>query len=108
VRSIGMVKPCRPSTLSLCESSDAILFGSVGGPEQEALAPELQPERASLLALGKHFNLFCNIRPAKLFRSMVSRSPLHPEIVKDGVDILCVRELSVDPFHYNYNIKLIY
>ena len=97
MRSIGMVKPCRPSTLSLCESSDAILFGSVGGPEQEALAPELQPERASLLALGKHFNLFCNIRPAKLFRSMVSRSPLHPEIVKDDVDILCVRELSGEP-----------
>ncbi len=40
-----------PSTLSLCESSDAILFGSVGEPEREALAPELQPERASLLAL---------------------------------------------------------
>ncbi len=37
------------STLSLCESSDAILFGSVGGPEWESLDPELQPERASLL-----------------------------------------------------------
>jgi hypothetical protein len=28
---------------------------------------------------------------------MLSRSPLHPEIVKDGVDILCVLELTGDP-----------
>lgn len=86
------------STLSLCESSDAILFGSVGGPEWESLAPELQPERASLLTLRKHFDLFCNIRPAKLFKSMVSGSPLRPEIVKDGFDILCVRELTGDVY----------
>ncbi|MEE4253773.1 MAG: isocitrate/isopropylmalate family dehydrogenase, partial [Desulfuromusa sp.] len=54
------------STLALCEASDAILFGSVGGPKWESLPPEKQPERAALLPLRKHFDLFCNFRPAKV------------------------------------------
>jgi len=82
------------STLRLCEQSDAILFGSVGGPEWEHLAPEKQPERAALLPLRKHFGLYCNLRPAKVFPTLASASPLKPEIVKDGFDILCVRELT--------------
>ena len=53
-----------PETLKTCESSDAILFGSVGGPKWESLPPEQQPERAALLPLRKHFDLFCNLRPA--------------------------------------------
>ena len=44
-------------TLTLCEKSDAILFGSVGGPRWESLPPEQQPERAALLPLRKHFGL---------------------------------------------------
>ena len=82
------------STLSLCEQSDAILFGSVGGPKWEHLLPEEQPERGALLPLRKHFDLYCNLRPAKVFPCLASASPLKPEIVKDGFDILCVRELT--------------
>jgi 3-isopropylmalate dehydrogenase len=82
------------STLSLCESSDAILFGSVGGPRWEALPPEKQPERGALLPLRKHFDLFCNLRPARVFRALTSASPLRPDIVGEGFDILCVRELT--------------
>lgn len=82
------------STLSLCEQSDAILFGSVGGPKWEHLPPEMQPERGALLPLRKHFGLYCNLRPAKVFPSLASASPLKPEIVKNGFDILCVRELT--------------
>ncbi|MBF0303514.1 MAG: 3-isopropylmalate dehydrogenase, partial [Desulfamplus sp.] len=87
-------KALPPSTLSLCEQSDAILFGSVGGPKWESLPPEEQPERGALLPLRKHFGLYCNLRPAKVFKSLASASPLKPEIVKDGFDILCVRELT--------------
>ncbi len=61
-----------PATLALCEKSDAILFGSVGGPKWESLPPEQQPERAALLPLRKHFDLFCNFRPAKVFTSLTS------------------------------------
>ncbi|MEA2060538.1 MAG: 3-isopropylmalate dehydrogenase [Thermodesulfobacteriota bacterium] len=82
------------STLEICRQSSAVLFGSVGGPEWEHLPPEAQPERAALLPLRKHFNLYCNLRPARIFKSLASASPLKPEIVKDGFDILCVRELT--------------
>ncbi len=82
------------STLSLCEKSDAILFGSVGGPKWESLPPEKQPERAALLPLRKHFDLFCNFRPAKVFKSLTAACPLRPDIIGDGFDILCVRELT--------------
>lgn len=81
-------------TLHLCESSDAVLFGSVGGPKWETLPPAEQPERGALLPLRKHFNLFCNLRPAKVFPALSGASPLHPNIVGDGFDILCVRELT--------------
>ena len=82
------------STLSLCEKSEAILFGSVGGPKWESLPPEQQPERGALLPLRKHFGLYCNLRPAKVFPTLASASPLKPEIVQTGFDILCVRELT--------------
>ncbi len=83
-----------PETLALCEASDAILFGSVGGPRWESLPAEQQPERAALLPLRKHFRLFCNLRPARVFKALAAMSPLKPEIVADGFDILCVRELT--------------
>jgi len=81
-------------TITLCESSDAILFGSVGGPRWEQLPPEKQPERGALLPLRRHFDLFCNLRPARVFKGLAGASPLKPEIVGDGFDILCVRELT--------------
>ena len=82
------------STLELCEKSDAILFGSVGGPKWENLPPEQQPERAALLPLRKHFDLFCNFRPAKVFPSLTAACPLRSDIIGGGFDILCVRELT--------------
>ncbi len=81
-------------TLELCEQSDAILFGSVGGPKWESLPPEKQPERAALLPLRKHFDLFCNLRPARVFKSLTGACPLRSDIVGDGFDILVVRELT--------------
>ncbi|ACN13558.1 LeuB [Desulforapulum autotrophicum HRM2] len=92
IDSSGTALP--PETLKTCEQSHAILFGSVGGPKWENLPPEKQPERGALLPLRKHFNLYCNLRPARIFKSLASASPLKPSIVKDGFDILCVRELT--------------
>ena len=59
------------ATLKACEDAQAILFGSVGGPKWESLPPEKQPERAALLPLRKHFKLFCNLRPAKVYKELL-------------------------------------
>ncbi|WP_343192158.1 3-isopropylmalate dehydrogenase [Buchnera aphidicola (Formosaphis micheliae)] len=80
-------------TLIGCEQSDAILFGSVGGPSWNHLPIFKQPERSALLPLRKHFNLFANLRPAKLYPKLHNLSPLRHEISIKGFDILCVREL---------------
>jgi 3-isopropylmalate dehydrogenase len=82
------------STLRTCEGSDAILFGSVGGPKWEKLPPKEQPERAALLPLRKHFTLFANIRPGLLYRELTAASPIKSERIPDGIDIVCIRELT--------------
>ncbi|HZZ18352.1 MAG TPA: 3-isopropylmalate dehydrogenase [Opitutaceae bacterium] len=82
------------STLRTCEESDAILFGSVGGPKWEKLPPKEQPERAALLPLRKHFTLFANIRPGLLYRELTAASPIKTERIPDGIDIVCIRELT--------------
>ncbi len=82
------------STLQTCENSEAILFGSVGGPKWENLPPQEQPERAALLPLRKHFDLFCNLRPARVFESLAAACPLRSDIVGKGFDIMVVRELT--------------
>ncbi len=82
------------ATLKVCEESDAILFGSVGGPKWESLPPAEQPERASLLPLRKHFKLFANIRPGLLYPELVAASPLKVERIPDGIDMVCIRELT--------------
>jgi 3-isopropylmalate dehydrogenase len=83
-----------PATIRVCEASDAILFGSVGGPKWEALPPNQQPERAALLPIRKHFGLFANLRPAVCFAQLTHASPIRPDLVAGGFDVLCVRELT--------------
>ena len=81
-------------TLAACEASDAILFGSVGGPKWEKLPPNEQPERGALLPLRKHFGLFANLRPSICYPSLTHASPVKEELFAGGFDVLCVRELT--------------
>ena len=81
-------------TLEDCRNRDAILFGSVGGPQWENLPPKEQPERAALLPLRKAFNLYANIRPGNLFPSLTGLSPIKTEIIPKGLDVVCIRELT--------------
>lgn len=80
-------------TLKLCQESDAILLGAVGGPKWDSLPPAERPETAALLALRKGLGLYANIRPAYLFPALVDASPLKKEIVQ-GTDLLVLRELT--------------
>ncbi len=82
------------STLEICRAADAILFGSVGGPKWESLPPKEQPERAALLPLRKAFGLFANIRPGLLYPELTDASPLKSERIPEGIDIVCIRELT--------------
>lgn len=86
--------PLPESTLKACEEADAVLFGSVGGPKWEHLPPNQQPERGALLPLRKHFQLFCNLRPAQIHTGLESFSPLRADISERGFDIVVVRELT--------------
>ncbi|MDR9825230.1 3-isopropylmalate dehydrogenase [Vibrio sp. FNV 38] len=86
--------PLPESTVKACEASDAVLFGSVGGPKWEHLPPNDQPERGALLPLRKHFQLFCNLRPAQIHAGLESFSPLRADISGRGFDIVVVRELT--------------
>ncbi|HDR1123961.1 3-isopropylmalate dehydrogenase [Pasteurella multocida] len=86
--------PLPEATLKGCEESDAILFGSVGGPKWEHLPPAQQPERGALLPLRKHFALFCNLRPATLYKGLEKFCPLRADISAKGFDMITVRELT--------------
>ncbi|MAE42447.1 3-isopropylmalate dehydrogenase [Candidatus Woesearchaeota archaeon] len=81
-------------TIKTCEKSDAILFGSVGGPKWDSLPPEEKIEKVALLGLRKHFDLFANLRPAVVYRPLAKASPLRQDIVGNGFDILIIRELT--------------
>ncbi|QJC30253.1 3-isopropylmalate dehydrogenase [Enterobacteriaceae endosymbiont of Neohaemonia nigricornis] len=87
-------EPLPKITLQGCEESNAILFGSVGGPEWEYLPLQKKPETGSLLKLRKHFNLFANLRPSYIYKDLYSLSPLKEEILINGFNIICVRELT--------------
>jgi len=75
--------------LGLAKKSDAVLFGSVGGPKWGA--GKVRPEQG-VLTLRKELNAFANIRPCRFAsKSLINQSPLKPEIVK-GADFITVRE----------------
>jgi 3-isopropylmalate dehydrogenase len=82
------------TTVAICRASDAILFGSVGGPKWEKLPAEEQPERGALLPLRKIFGLYANLRPAIIFPSLTGASSLKEEVIGGGFNILVIRELT--------------
>lgn len=85
--------PLPDSTLKACLESDSVLLGAVGGPKWDNNPSYLRPEKG-LLKLRKAMNLFSNIRPIKIFKSLDEMSPLKQEIVDKGIDLVVVRELT--------------
>jgi 3-isopropylmalate dehydrogenase len=86
-------------TRLVCESADAILFGSVGGPVSEGHLPKWRGcETNSILALRKTFQLSANFRPARVYKELPGSCPLRDEITSSGVDLVIVRELQGDVY----------
>ena len=92
--AIDATGKCLPQeTISTCKRCDAVLLGAVGGPKWDGLPGDERPERA-LLGLRKELGLFANLRPAMVFSQLADASPLKPEIIEGGLDIVVVRELT--------------
>lgn len=85
--------PLPQQTVEICKKSDSVLLGAVGGPKWDTLPGNLRPERA-LLGLRSALGLYSNIRPAKLFASLISECPLKDTVVGDGFDLVIIRELT--------------
>lgn len=84
--------PLPDSTLAVVRAADAILLGSVGGPQWDGLERALRPEQG-LLGLRAGLELFSNLRPAILYPQLASASTLKPDVVS-GLDLMIVRELT--------------
>ena len=81
------------ATMQLCQQSDAVLFGAVGGvPRFEGPNSKIQPERA-LFRLRKELALFANLRPVRPLKALLNASTIKPEVLQ-GTDLLVVRELT--------------
>jgi 3-isopropylmalate dehydrogenase len=84
-------------TKTLCLSSDAVLFGAVGGPVSEQHLPQWKGcEVNAILALRKLLGLYANLRPVKVDASLFSFSPLRLDPEISPPDLVVVRELAGD------------
>ena len=85
--------PFPEDTYKICKEADAVLFSAVGDPKfDNDQTAKVRPEQG-LLAMRKKLGLFANIRPVETFKSLLYKSPLKEEIVKDA-DFICIRELT--------------
>jgi len=81
------------ATMELCQHSDAILFGAVGGAAHyDGPNSKIQPERA-LFRLRKDLALYANLRPIRPFEALLNASTIKSDILR-GTDLLVVRELT--------------
>ena len=88
----GYGTPLPDFTVERCLTSDSVLLGAVGGYKWDDLPGDKRPEKG-LLGIRKAMGLYSNIRPAKLWKTLAHASPLKYELVKDGIEIIIVREL---------------
>ena len=89
--------PLTDEAIATAKAADAVLMGSIGGDTNTSpwykLPPEKRPE-AGLLKIRKALNLFANLRPAVLYEELKEACPLKEEIIKDGFDLMIMRELT--------------
>lgn len=86
-------QPLPEETLRMCREADSVLLGAVGGPKWDNVPGDQRPEKA-LLGLRSGLGLYANLRPAVLYPELAAACPLRPDLVRGGLDVLVVRELT--------------
>ncbi|MFN3974922.1 MAG: 3-isopropylmalate dehydrogenase [Dehalococcoidia bacterium] len=84
--------PLPDTTFQTAKTSDAVLFGAVGGPKWDDPKAKVRPEDG-LLGLRKGLGLFANLRPIHVYPWLIDASTLKPTALQ-GVDFIVVRELT--------------
>jgi 3-isopropylmalate dehydrogenase len=80
-------------TQQSCEKADAIILGAIGHPRfDNDPSATVRPEQG-LLKMRKTLGLYANIRPIKVYPSLVNLSVFKPEVL-EGVDFVIYRELT--------------
>ena len=85
--------PLPQATIESCLQSDAVLLGAIGHPKYDNdPSAKVRPEQG-LLKLRKELQLFANIRPVTVYKSLHHLSPLKEQQLQ-GVDLIIYRELT--------------
>lgn len=85
--------PLPQETVDICKKSDSVLLGAVGGPKWDSQPSENRPEKG-LLGIRKALGLYSNLRPSILKPQLKDASPLKDEKLKNGLNVMVVRELT--------------
>jgi 3-isopropylmalate dehydrogenase len=87
--------PFPEGTKAICDEADVIIKGPVGlaVEKMNEIPPEHRPEIGAILPLRRRYDTFANYRPVRLPKGLASFSPLKPELIGEGIDILMIREL---------------
>lgn len=85
--------PLPQETVDICKKSDSVLLGAVGGPQWDSQPSENRPEKG-LLGIRKALGLYSNLRPSILKPQLKDASPLKDEKLKNGLNVMVVRELT--------------
>lgn len=85
--------PLTDAQVAECLAADAVFKGPVGGPRWDHLRGDQRCE-GGLLRLRRELAVYANLRPTIVAPQLAACSPVRPEILGAGVDILMVRELT--------------